>query len=142
MNGHHVLYSGDASNFEDTFLWALSNILLGCLAFSNLFVGVLSQPCFVPYKIAAINKDFETHCLSTFICHGSYRSSRGNPDSEIREIFASGIRNPALGIRNPANDWNPESKLPKSTPNITGTSILLRFAYERLCYKDLSYKGF
>ena len=28
-------------------------------------------------------------------------------------ILGFGIRNPALGIRNPANDWNPESKLVK-----------------------------
>ena len=42
----------------------------------------------------------------------------GNPDSGIGEIFACGIANPlfwnleytAQGIRNPTNDWNPESK--------------------------------
>ena len=28
-------------------------------------------------------------------------------------ILGFGIRNPALGIRNPTKDWNPESKLPK-----------------------------
>ena len=28
-------------------------------------------------------------------------------------ILDFGIRNPALGIRNPTKDWNPESKLPK-----------------------------
>ena len=40
-----------------------------------------------------------------------------NPDSEIREFFAFGIRNPGFGIWNTAhgfwnhtNDWNPESK--------------------------------
>ena len=27
----------------------------------------------------------------------------------LKEIFAYGIRNSALGIRNLANDWNPES---------------------------------
>ena len=29
---------------------------------------------------------------------------------ESEKIFACGICNPAQDIRNPANDWNPESK--------------------------------
>ena len=35
----------------------------------------------------------------------------GSPLAPLRlkEIFAYGIRNSALGIRNLANDWNPES---------------------------------
>ena len=44
-----------------------SNALLCCLALSDLFVGVLPQPCFVRYKIAEINQDFRTYCLSTLI---------------------------------------------------------------------------
>ena len=43
---------------------------------------------------------------------------KGNPDSGIQEIFACGVRNPGLGIwntaqgiRNPTEDWNPESTL-------------------------------
>ena len=41
--------------------------------------------------------------------------------SRIREIFACGIQNPgiqnsALGIRNPTNDWHPESKFHWQTP--------------------------
>ncbi|XP_078352278.1 melanocyte-stimulating hormone receptor-like [Oculina patagonica] len=44
-----------------------SNTLLCCLALSDLFVGVLPQPCFVPYKIAEIKQDFHTYCLSTLI---------------------------------------------------------------------------
>ena len=44
-----------------------SNTLLCCLALSDLFVGVLPQPFFVPYKLAEINQDFHTYCLSTLI---------------------------------------------------------------------------
>ena len=56
-----------------------------------------------------------------------HRSMQGNPDPEIRKIFAHGIRNPEIfpiGIRNPSlwnreysstnpgptNGWKPESK--------------------------------
>ena len=34
---------------------------------------------------------------------------QGNADSGIREIFACGIQNTALGIH-PTFDWNPESQ--------------------------------
>ena len=33
------------------------------------------------------------------------------PDSGIWEIFACGIRNSSQGIRNPANDCKPKSKI-------------------------------
>ena len=50
-------------------------------------------------------------------CEKNQRLAPQNPDSEIREFFAFGIRNPGFGIWNTAhgfwnhtNDWNPESK--------------------------------
>ena len=68
---------------------------------------------------------FQKHKTWQLLC----RLMLGNPDSRIREILASGIRNPwnfylwnleilgfgirntAPGIRNLINDWNPESTI-------------------------------
>ena len=35
---------------------------------------------------------------------------KGNPDSEIQEIFACGIRNPAWALNPEFNSWNLESR--------------------------------
>lgn len=40
-----------------------SNIFICCLAFSDLTVGLLAQPCFVIHKIGEILNRFEMYCL-------------------------------------------------------------------------------
>ena len=39
-----------------------SFVLLGCMAFSDLLVGLICQPLFVGFKIAEIERNFTVHC--------------------------------------------------------------------------------
>ena len=49
-----------------------SNILLCCLAISDLLVGLISQPAFVIYKVAEIKGYFNVYCAARmfFFCSG------------------------------------------------------------------------
>ena len=74
---------------------------------NNIYVAVLLiclRTCFVFF----ISTEQGLRCLQE------------NRDSGILEIIARGIRK-AQGIQNPANDWNPQSKIPSSTDKKTGT---------------------
>ena len=54
------------------FLHVPSNILLCCLAISDLVVGLISQPAFVIYKVAEIKGYFNVYCAARmfFFCSG------------------------------------------------------------------------
>ena len=59
-------------------------------------------------------------------------------------ILGFGIRNPALGIRNPTKDWNPESKLPKDVLQIGLSYSLERKAIygkppQSICLNVMTY---
>lgn len=49
-----------------------SNVLLSCLAISDLVVGLVSQPSFVIFKVAEMNGHFNTYCAARMVqsCSG------------------------------------------------------------------------
>lgn len=48
-------------------LHTAGNVLLGCLAFSDLIVGLISQPAFIVYKVSENRGDFQLLCTSQLI---------------------------------------------------------------------------
>lgn len=48
-------------------LYSPSNVLLCCLALSDLLVGLLAQPCFVGHKIGELTNNFRIYCITRVV---------------------------------------------------------------------------
>lgn len=63
-----------------------SNVFICCLAFSDLTVGLLAQPCFVIHKIGEISQRFDMYCTTRILLE-----SLGNVTAGASVLTMSGM---------------------------------------------------
>ena len=81
------------------------------MGISTLHLGLRRGEVLWFLKKIILQPDLTTHQLAP--CKGIRIPESGNFLLLESGILGFGIRNPALGIRNPTKDWNPESNLLK-----------------------------
>lgn len=74
------------SVWKSPLLHTPSNVFICCLAFSDLTVGLLAQPCFVIHKIGEISQRFDMYCTTRILLE-----SLGNVTAGASVLTMSGM---------------------------------------------------